>query len=294
MKKTNYYNNYYKKSHKNKNNSKEYKKPETTLCKPIIKNTFNYYKKMLISKPIPELSFTEEAWLKIKTYIELIGDYEIGGLGRVVDGKIIDIKILKQTVEAAYYESSEQAVLDFIREIPREQINEWCLDWHSHVNMGVSPSLTDYTNYEKLYSMSMDKPFPALVINKKDDINGFTCFGNNVYKKTNIIIPDITRITEQQYLDIYSECYNEIMNKCMVKKHFYYSNYNNMANNSKCANILEHTDNNNCLENTNNECEELCGSTYFCNTCNTSLTEDEFINNGLLCDDCSSPHGAGF
>jgi len=269
MKKTNYYNNYYKKSHKN--NIKEYKKPETTLCSPVIENNFNYWNKMLISKPIPELTFTEEAWLKIKTYIELIGDYEIGGLGRVVDGNIIDIKILKQTVETAYYNSSEQSVVDFIREIPREQINEWCLDWHSHVNMGVSPSSTDYDNYEKIHKIDVNKPFPALIINKKNVINGFTCFGDDVYKKTNIRIPVLEKVTEEQYLNIYNECYNEIMDKCTIKKYTYsYTGYGQV--------------NYGCLA---NKSKSYVDEINYCTSCGTVLIGEEFNNNGLYCDDCT-------
>jgi len=121
----------------------------------------------------------------------------------------------------------------------------------------------------------MDKPFPALIINKKDAINGFTCFGDNVYKKTNIVTPRITTVTEQKYLEIYNECYDEIMNKCTIKKHVY--SYINSGQT-------------NYIDSTNKVTSQSSHEIHYCTSCEIVLTENEFINNGLLCDDCLSPY----
>ena len=242
--------------------------------KPVLVNCFNTLSKLLTSKPIKELEFTEYAWAKIKTYITIIGDYEISGFGRIQDGKITDIKILKQVVESAHAMSDEDAVMEFIMSLPKEQINEWCLDWHSHVKMAmVSPSTTDIENYNLMSKAKMGKPFPAIILTQNNAINCFTYFGDGIYKNTNIIVPEMHNLTTEQYKEIYDECSGEVMEKCEIKTYYTY-NYGNYG----YGNYNKKKD---------NDTKEINSrSVNLCQICQTSLTTQEEEANGLYCDEC--------
>lgn len=178
----------------------------TKECKQLIYNLF-------ASPKYKELNITKTAYIKLMCYINLIGDYEISGFGRIQNGTITDVKILKQQVRAAYVECDEDAVLEFIRSIPKEQLSEWELDWHSHVNMGVIPSGTDWNNYESMSTLRGYKQFPAMIINKKQDYTLMNYISENNSEDIELNITD-EPITQAEIDKIYAEAKKDIKENC--------------------------------------------------------------------------------
>lgn len=223
------------------NNLFETKKQETkssvipvTLkeCKNIIYNIF--------AKPkYDKLSITKKAYIKLMCYINLIGDYEISGFGRIQDGIITDFKILKQEVKSAYVECSEDAVMDFVRSIPTEQLSEWELDWHSHVDMGTTPSGTDWDNYKSMSALRGHKQFPAMIVNKQQQFTLINYISENKHDSIGLYITDediekaeIDAIYKEAEADIKANCTKTIFikdtkpNKATYPTHKdYYSGY---------------------------------------------------------------------
>lgn len=160
-----------------------------------------------------ELTFTRPAWLKLQCYINLIGDYEITGFGRVIDDKIVDIKILKQEVKSATVDCDVDAMMDFLMSIPKDQLGQWTLDWHSHVKMGVFASGTDSANYEKQFEARLRKQFPYIIVNQNDNVYA-RCYVNP-HKETEIKIGiEQTPITKEELLTIYEGCKKDIETLC--------------------------------------------------------------------------------
>lgn len=197
------------------NNLFETKKQETkssvipvTLkeCKNIIYNIF--------AKPkYDKLSITKKAYIKLMCYINLIGDYEISGFGRIQDGVITDFKILKQEVKSAYVECSDDAVMEFVRSIPTEQLSEWELDWHSHVDMGTTPSGTDWDNYESMSALRGHKQFPAMIVNKKQEFTLINYISESKHDAIDLYITN-EDIGKNEINAIYEEAKVDIKNNC--------------------------------------------------------------------------------
>lgn len=189
-------------------------KYEVTECYYTIKNMF-------AQPAITELYITAQAWTKLMCFIHLVGDYEISGFGRIQteeipDGQrsvVTDFDIIKQEVKSAYVESDAQAVMDFLRKIPADQRNEWTLDWHSHVNMGTTPSGTDWTNYKAMLSARMQKQFPAMIVNKSGNVTAHQIITDAKHPeiKVKVIIEDLT---DEQFDSIYKECKEKVETLC--------------------------------------------------------------------------------
>ena len=87
----------------NKSNASSYKAParQKEVSYKDIKPTkcLSFLKNLFCKKPIERLEFSPKAWLKINAYINLIGDLEITGLGKVVkiEGKDIITDIIINT-----------------------------------------------------------------------------------------------------------------------------------------------------------------------------------------------------
>lgn len=166
---------------------------------------------------IKELTVTAEAWFKLMCLIHLVGDYEISGFARVQNGFITDFDILKQEVREAHVQSSDDAVMDFIRRIPADQRTEWILDWHSHVNMGTTPSTTDWGNYEEMLSLRLGKQFPIMIVNKREEATCYQIISKN--KHTEISLKrqeiDVNKMTAEGTLQrIYAECKDLVEKNC--------------------------------------------------------------------------------
>ena len=190
---------------------------EKVLSKYPVHECFNVLKGMFTSPTYKELTFTSEAWAQMNALINLVGEYEINGFGRIqsINGKdyITELKILKQEVKAAYVKATEDAVMDFIRETPEDQRAEWVLDWHSHVNMSTGPSGTDWNNYEDMLSARMGNQFPFMIVNKKGEITCMQYISENRQETIKVFI-DQTPIPESRLLEIYNTAKEEVENKC--------------------------------------------------------------------------------
>lgn len=190
---------------------------EKVLSKYPVHECFNVLKGMFTSPTYKELTFTSEAWAQMNALINLVGEYEINGFGRIqsINGKdyITELKILKQEVKAAYVKATEDAVMDFIRETPEDQRAEWVLDWHSHVNMSTGPSGTDWNNYEDMLSARMGNQFPFMIVNKRGEVTCMQYISENRQETIKVFI-DQTPIPESRLLEIYNTAKTEVENKC--------------------------------------------------------------------------------
>lgn len=236
-------------------------------CKNIIYNIF--------AKPkYTKLNITKQAYVKLMCYINLIGDYEISGFGRIQDGIITDFKILRQEVKSAYVECSEDAVMDFVRSIPTEQLSEWELDWHSHVDMPTSPSGTDWDNYESMSALRGHKQFPAMIVNKQQQFTLINYISENKHDSIDLYITDediekaeIDAIYKEAEADIKANCTRPIFIKdtkanTVTYPMDYYSGYYGYGNNA--ADDLD-------------ECH--------CKSCGTPLINSRELTTGF-CEDC--------
>ena len=126
---------------------------------------------------VDHLFFSYEALTDILMYCDAAGNDEICGIGRVVPdaGDILyvkEIKILPQDVSSGTVLVKEEDLTPFFENLPEgHKPEEWCFNWHSHVNMGVSPSGTDTDNYAKFNEM-FDLFIPA-IFNKKNQFNAW-------------------------------------------------------------------------------------------------------------------------
>jgi len=204
-----------------------------------------------------ELTFTQEAYAKLMCYIHLIGDYEITGFGRVVDNKIVDVKILRQTVKSATVDCDVDAMNEFLMAIPKDQIGQWILDWHSHVEMGVFASGTDSDNYEEQWKARLNKQYPLIIVNKKQQVYARCYISPSRQTEMNIFIEQ-EGLTKDRLIEIYNECAADIETFCqkyekptttyqqksMLGYNYnnrYYGGYDDYDNWDKGSNYIEST-----------------------------------------------------
>ena len=171
-----------------------------------------------------ELTFTRPTWLKLQCYINLIGDYEITGFGRIVDNQIVDVKILKQKVKSATVDCDTEAMGEFLLSIPKDQRGQWTLDWHSHVKMGVFASGTDTDNYKEQYEARLRQQFPYIIVNQQGE-----CYSKvyiSPYKTTDLVIKVGNEpITRDELLAIYEGCKSDIQQLCSKRSYKTASSY---------------------------------------------------------------------
>ena len=192
-----------------------------TLSKYPITECFQLLKNMYTKPTYEELCITTKAWMKLNAFIHLVGDFEISGFGRIqkgeVDGKemhlVTDFDIIKQEVKAAYVESDEDAVMEFIMNTPADQRGEWVLDWHSHVNMATSPSGTDWTNYSDMLKARMNQQFPAMIVNKKGDVTAYQIITDGRHTPIKMYI-DTSPISDDELWALYQECKEKVETRC--------------------------------------------------------------------------------
>ena len=175
------------------------------------------------------LTFDYKAWLKMQCYINLVGDYEITGFGRVVDDRVVDVKILKQEVKSATVDCDVDSMLEFMRSIPKDQIGQWILDWHSHVKMSVFASGTDTDNYKAQFEARCSSQFPLMIINQMGEVYSKVYISPS--KQTPLTIKvEKSPITREELLALYESCKKDVEELCSKKtytytKADYYSDY---------------------------------------------------------------------
>jgi proteasome lid subunit RPN8/RPN11 len=184
----------------------------------VVTECYDIIRRMYEEPQISELCISSRAWIKLMYFIHLVGDYEISGFGRVQkinDMHVVtDFDILKQEVKQAYVESDADAVLDFIRRTPKEERSEWILDWHSHVNMGTSPSGTDWTNYGEMLKARLNKQFPAMIVNKSGSVTSYQIITAAKHSEIKVTRELPSDLTEEDYVAIYSECKEKVETLC--------------------------------------------------------------------------------
>jgi hypothetical protein len=175
-------------------------------------NTLQKLKGMFCHTPHPPLTFSPYAWVKINCYIQLIGDLEITGLGKIEDNIITDIMIFEQEVRSAFVECPVDAITNFLIDNPTTA-HLWRLDWHSHVNMATSPSVTDIKNYEVMQQLRMGEPFPFLIINKRQQMTCKEYVADGMTPHIDIHIPTDT-ISTTMLTQIYNEAKADVERLC--------------------------------------------------------------------------------
>ena len=192
--------------------------PTTTLF-PVVE-CFTALRNLWARPEIEELTITHTAYMKLMAYIHLIGKYEISGFGRVqkIDDEyyVTDFDIIKQTVEGAYVESDEDAILDFLRRTPADQREEWILDWHSHVRMSTNPSGTDWNNYEDMLTARMNHQFPILVVNQNEEMTAYQIITPEKHTEIGLCIED-KPFNEEELRRIYDSCKKQIQELCSYR-----------------------------------------------------------------------------
>ena len=178
------------------------------------------YKKIVARYEKPkytELTFTARAYMKLMFIIHLVGSYEVSGYGKIVNGKIVDLYLPEQVLTSTTAEIDENAMVDFLSEIPTNELKYWELDWHSHVNMGTSPSGTDKSNYEEQAEARGNKQFVAMIVNKSESI-----WIKNVISGVKFTDIEIKRepidLSEKELKKLYEECVELVEDRCMKEK----------------------------------------------------------------------------
>ena len=292
---------------KNKNNNNNnywnktnYSNYNTTTAKPvvetkeveqevIIQDNYTYLKNLLCKPKIEALEFTPYAWAKINCYINLIGEKEITGFGKIENGFITDVKIIKQSVRSAYVQSNDDySIAEFLSELPMEDIEQglWNLDWHSHVNMQAFASGTDWGNYQKMLELRNGQTYPAMVINKRGDIWCKNILGDQKYTDITVYLPQ-EMISEAEFKKVYDECKQDILAKCKVinvvsvgSNNYTGSTYNYYSNKGDTS--VNHN-----IDNTQEDYTYDIYENAYCKCCGTELLSPQEIETGL-CEDCAS------
>lgn len=292
---------------KNKNNNNNnswnktnYSNYNTATAKPVvetkeveqevvIQDNYTYLKNLLCKPKIETLEFTPYAWAKINCYINLIGEKEITGFGKIENGFITDVKIIKQSVRSAYVQSNDDySIAEFLSELPMEDIEQglWNLDWHSHVNMQAFASGTDWGNYQKMLELRNGQTYPAMVINKRGDIWCKNILGDQKYTDITVYLPQ-EMISEAEFKKVYDECKQDILAKCKVvnvvsvgSDNYTGSTYNYYSNKGDTS--VNHN-----IDNTQEDYIYDIYENAYCKCCGTELLSPQEIETGL-CEDCAS------
>lgn len=168
------------------------------------------------------LVFSPLAWIKINCYINLVGNLEVTGLGKIEGNTIVDVTLLPQEATGSTVECPEEAIAQFIMDKGAEA-PLWQLDWHSHPSFSTTPSGTDWTNYAVMQAIRMGESFPFLIINKSQDITAGEYMGSSTLNKIDIEIPDglPPEIEERHLKFIYDICKKDILEHCKQKTYNY-------------------------------------------------------------------------
>jgi hypothetical protein len=205
---------------------KTYRKVISTETKEIVPdNCRTLLKNLLIGSYAEKITFSPYAWAKINCYINLIGDLEITGLGKIEDNIVTDVALLKQEVESAEVNCDQTAISNFLMSLPEEEKISgcWKLDWHSHVNMTATPSGTDDRNYEQMLKIRMGKPFPVVIINKQQEIYGAMYLGNKNYRDLKVFYQG-EKISDKDFSELYIQCKKDVLENC-VENVYHYQTY---------------------------------------------------------------------
>lgn len=122
---------------------------------------------------VPTIYFTTKAWYKLRTMTQLCKD-EIAGHGVVerYDNNrflITDILVYPQEIQSMHVESTD-AYGPWLMSLPDDVFPKIRFQFHSHVQMGVTPSGPDMNFYNTMLAAIKDY-YIFMVFNKRDDVN---------------------------------------------------------------------------------------------------------------------------
>ena len=194
--------------------SKSNKKYGVTEC------LFDILEKIYPTPPkIKELKLSQKARLKLWCYINLVGEYEITGFGKIEDGVITDVRILKQKVKSTTVDCNQDAMNEFLLSIPAEERGLWILDWHSHVNMNTFYSGTDTNNYEEQWKARLKEQYPIMVVNKRDEYTINQYVNPNRMGDIKLEREDIT-LSKEEIEEIYNQCKEDVETLCSREEYY--------------------------------------------------------------------------
>lgn len=173
------------------------------------------YKKVMSKFETPlytKLEWTPRAYLKLQFIINLVGGYEVTGYGRIKDNKVIDISIPKQILTSTTANVDEMSMVEFMSKIPKTELSEWILDWHSHVEMGTSPSGTDKENYNEQFEARGCKQFIATIVNKKESYWCKCVVGGGRFEDVEVTTPCNFESVDTK--ELYDECVELVTDNC--------------------------------------------------------------------------------
>lgn len=122
-----------------------------------------------------KILFTQSVFVKMFELVRQTST-EIGWHGTVerIEGGflITDIFCYPQVVSAAKVVTDDLKYAEWMQSLPNDKFNKLRFHGHSHVNMGVTPSVTDDKYREGLLSqLTNDMFYIFLIVNKKSDFN---------------------------------------------------------------------------------------------------------------------------
>lgn len=136
--------------------------------------------------------FTSKAWLKMRDLVDRYAS-EVGWYGFIdkvsaTEYKVTDICVYPQLVAGATVDQGNE---QWDADMPIEQIKRRHFHGHSHVNMGVTPSVTDIKDRDDKIAMTRSNSFYFFMIVNKScawSAQLFDLAGNAVYNTDDILI----------------------------------------------------------------------------------------------------------
>ena len=135
---------------------------------------FTYEKPLGTTNARAKLIFTEIAWLKIQTLVHAFSSEVAwhGTAARTADNEytVFDIVVYPQEVSGATVVTDQTKYQNWLMSQDDAVFDNLRFQGHSHVDMGVTPSTIDTTNYDKILDQLDDGMFYIFAIfNKKGD-----------------------------------------------------------------------------------------------------------------------------
>lgn len=145
------------------------------------------------------LAFTPIAWTKMYALVDAF-DKEVqwhGLVSRLDENTFIveDILIFPHEASACTVVSDQEEYEEWMNDLSDEQFNACRFHGHSHVNMGVTPSVTDMMYRKNIFENFSTNPAPDedqfyifIIVNKKREFSGqiYDITNNAIYEKEEI------------------------------------------------------------------------------------------------------------
>lgn len=165
-----------------------------------------------------KITISAKAYLKLMFFINLVGDHEVTGYGKVIDNEVVDFSLPKQILGTLKADVDEQAMTEFIMSKPVDELEYWTVDFHSHNTAPTSASSTDKDNYARQYSMRGNKQFIALIVNKKQEVWCKCVVGGDRFEDVKVEYISPTILSDKEKSEIYDEAKREVEATCTEVK----------------------------------------------------------------------------